>query len=139
MTKRTFFWVAGIFLFLIFGCIALFVISTMGAGSGITLDVEGDAVALVRVEGAILPGRGNNSNPFDVTSGAYSTTIIEHLQQANENDQVKAVVLFVDSPGGSVYASKWTSQCCQLWAACQLPAVIISQRPPMKFGPALIP
>lgn len=105
MTKRTFFWVAGIFLFLIFGCIALFVISTMGAGSGITLDVEGDAVALVRVEGAILPGRGNNSNPFDVTSGAYSTTIIEHLQQANENDQVKAVVLFVDSPGGSVYAS----------------------------------
>jgi len=104
MSKRTIFWVAGIFLFLIFGCIALFVVGNM-TGDMTTTIVEGDAVALVRVEGTILPGRGDNSNPFAVESGAYSTNIIEHLQRANENDQVKAVVLYVDSPGGSVYAS----------------------------------
>jgi len=98
MSKRTIFWVMiAMFLFLVFGCVSLFFLgSTMDNGSTITVDVEGDAVALIRVEGTILPGRGDNSNPFGVAGGAYSTTIIDHLQRANENEQVKSVVLFVD-------------------------------------------
>ena len=66
----------------------------------------GDAVAIVRVEGTITGGNpptdlfGNES-----TSGAYSNRIIRQLKEANEDTSVKAVVLYVDSPGGGVVAS----------------------------------
>jgi protease-4 len=66
----------------------------------------GDAVAIVRVEGVILPGEAPPPNPFSGDSGgAFSQQVIDHLKKANKNDSVKAVVLFVDSPGGSVFAS----------------------------------
>jgi len=66
-----------------------------------------DAVALVRVEGAIVPGEAPPPNPFLAGSGgmAYSETIVDYLKRANEDETIKAVVLFVDSPGGSVFAS----------------------------------
>jgi protease-4 len=66
-----------------------------------------DAVALVRVEGTIVPGEAPPPNPFLTGSGgmAYSETIVEYLKRANEDETIKAVVLFVDSPGGSVFAS----------------------------------
>jgi len=66
----------------------------------------GDAVAIVRVEGIILPGEAPPPNPFgSADAAAYSQRVIDHLQRANQDDSVKAVILFVDSPGGSVFAS----------------------------------
>ncbi|MEM7539791.1 MAG: signal peptide peptidase SppA [Chloroflexota bacterium] len=112
MKRSTFFWIGGIFLFMLFGCVGLFVlVSMMGSmtigGSSISEfePVEGDAVALIRIEGTILPGEGGTPNPFNPTVGAFSQSIIDHLQRANEDEQVKAIVLVVDTPGGSVYAS----------------------------------
>ena len=106
MSKRTLLWIGGIFFLGLFGCGLLFAAVAVIAGFGnVETRVTGDAVALVRVEGVILPGEGGGSNPFNGTSSAFSTTVVDHLKQANANDQVKAVVLVVDSPGGSVYAS----------------------------------
>lgn len=67
----------------------------------------GEGVGLVRVEGIILPGEAPPPNPFAPAdnSVAYSQTVIDHLKQANEDSDAKIVVMFVDSPGGSVYAS----------------------------------
>ncbi|MDM8519462.1 signal peptide peptidase SppA [Anaerolineales bacterium HSG6] len=66
----------------------------------------GDAVAIVRVEGVIVSGDAPPSSPFGGTDNmAYSQTIIKQLQTADEDEDVKAVILYVDSPGGSVYAS----------------------------------
>lgn len=103
MSRKTFFWIGGIGLILLFGCGALFVF--VGSVGNIEPTVTGDAVALVRIEGVILPGEGDDVNPLAVSGGAYSTSIIDYLKQANTNDQIKAIVLVVDSPGGSVYAS----------------------------------
>ena len=103
MGKRTLLWIGGICLLGLFGCGALFFVVAMFGNVETT--VTGDAVALVRVEGVILPGEGGGSNPFNSVTGAFSTKIVDQLKQANANDQVKAVVLVVDSPGGSVYAS----------------------------------
>lgn len=64
-----------------------------------------DAVAVVYVEGAILPG-SPDASPFGMSSGAYSTPIRKALDEAAADDSVKAVVLRVDSPGGSVVASE---------------------------------
>lgn len=63
------------------------------------------SVALVFAEGAIQTGSGEMS-PFGPESGAFSTTIRKALDKAREDDSVKAVVLRVDSPGGSALASE---------------------------------
>lgn len=63
----------------------------------------GDAVAVVRVEGAIVSG-GEPVSPF-ASDDAYSHRVVRHLEQAEADPRVKAVVLRVDSPGGGVVAS----------------------------------
>lgn len=63
------------------------------------------SVAIVYVEGMILPGSAEPS-PFGGSSGAYSTTIRKALDKAASDDSVKAVVMRVDSPGGSALASE---------------------------------
>ncbi|MEK7730965.1 MAG: S49 family peptidase, partial [Planctomycetota bacterium] len=63
------------------------------------------SVAIVYVEGMILPGSAEPS-PFGGSSGAFSTTLRKALDKAAGDDSVKAVVLRVDSPGGSALASE---------------------------------
>ena len=63
------------------------------------------SVAIVYVEGEILPG-SPQASPFGTASGAFSTPIRKALDTAAKDDSVKAVVLRVDSPGGSAFASE---------------------------------
>ncbi len=66
-----------------------------------------DSVAIVYVEGMILPGSGEPSGIPLLTGGmAYSTPIAKALDEAAADDSIKAVVLRVDSPGGSAVASE---------------------------------
>jgi protease-4 len=64
------------------------------------------AVGIVYVNGPIMVG-GRQSSPLDVSgAGAFSTPIRKALDDAARDDSVKAVVLRVDSPGGSAVASE---------------------------------
>jgi len=80
------------------GIAVLVSLATTGGRMGL-----GEAVAIVRVEGVILSGSPSVS-PFG-DGGAYSDQIVEHLEQAQKDSSVKAIVLRVNSPGGSVVAS----------------------------------
>ena len=104
--NRTWVWVIALSIVMVVLCaglLGLAVWSTTLEGGGAAF---GDAVAVVRIEGTILPGEAPPANPFSgSTGGAFSQRVIDHLQKANEDDAVKAVVLYVDSPGGSVFAS----------------------------------
>ena len=62
-------------------------------------------IGIVYVEGPIVTGKGD-SNPFGGNIAAFSTDIQQALEKAAEDDSIKAVVLRVDSPGGSVTASE---------------------------------
>lgn len=64
-----------------------------------------DAVGVIYVTGAILPG---HSQPtlFGMVDGAYSGDIRKALDTAANDASVKAVVMRVDSPGGSAEASE---------------------------------
>ena len=64
------------------------------------------SVAIIYVEGMIQTGQGESSPFGGPASGAYSTTIRKALDKAAGDDSVKAVVLRVDSPGGSALASE---------------------------------
>jgi protease-4 len=63
------------------------------------------AVGVVYVDGPILTG-SEQPNPFGPSGYAYSTTIRKALDKAARDDSIKAVVLRVDSPGGSALASE---------------------------------
>jgi protease IV len=63
-----------------------------------------DAVAVVTVAGAIQQGRSRRS-PLSPEVGAGSDTVAAALRAAGRADDVKAVLLRVDSPGGSYVAS----------------------------------
>ncbi|MBN1514409.1 MAG: signal peptide peptidase SppA [Phycisphaerae bacterium] len=65
----------------------------------------GTAVAVVYVEGTIMTG-SEQPSPFGGSAGAFSSTIRRALDKAEEDPSIKAVVLRVDSPGGSALASE---------------------------------
>ena len=64
-----------------------------------------DAIGIVYVEGAIALG-SDQASPFGGSAGAMSTTVRKALEKAANDDSVKAVVLRVNSPGGSATASE---------------------------------
>lgn len=74
-------------------------IGLLGSG-GVSSSGSGNAVAIVRVEGAIT-----SSDSSEFTGAATSGVVIADLEAAAEDDSVKAVVLRVDSPGGTVTGS----------------------------------
>lgn len=109
MKRKTWYWILGLTLLGLVVCgvfVGLGVMVSESFGGGSDGLAFGDAVALVRVEGVIVPGDAPPASPFSTDGGAaYSQQVVDHLQQANDNADVKAVVLVVDSPGGSVFAS----------------------------------
>jgi protease-4 len=72
--------------------------STVPALPGAGLLGSGNKVAILYVEGAIMDGKGGEE-----TTGA--DTLIGQLREVRRDDSVKAVVLRVNSPGGSATAS----------------------------------
>src|SRR6202048_3346659 len=62
-------------------------------------------IAVVTVAGPIVSGRGGSRLPFG-SSNAGGDTIAAGLREAASHDSVSAIVLRVDSPGGSVTASE---------------------------------
>jgi len=76
--------------------------SIMGEGDRKRDDGE-SKVAIVYCVGPIMTGE-SESSPFG-GSVMGSTTIVEALKEAAKDDDVKAIVMRVDSPGGSALAS----------------------------------
>jgi len=62
----------------------------------------GERVGVIRVEGLIMSG-GRGSPLFGIPPG--SRTIMAHLRDAKRDNDTKAVVLYINSPGGSAAAS----------------------------------
>ncbi len=77
---------------------------------------EQDQIAMVVAKGTILNGR----QPAGTIGGDSTASL---LRKARLNDQVKAVVLRVDSPGGSAFASEVIRQEIELIKAAGKPVV----------------
>jgi protease-4 len=111
MKRKTWYWIIGLSLLglaICGGFIGLGVWAANQFDTGRKLNLGfGEGIAIIRVEGVIVPGEAPPPNPFGISSSgvAYSQTIIDHMDSANEDEDVKAIILAVDSPGGSVFAS----------------------------------
>jgi protease-4 len=66
------------------------------SGSGVRDITDGDGVALIHIDSAIAGTGSGNVTPED---------ILDQLKQAEDDDSVKAVLLRIDSPGGTASAS----------------------------------
>jgi len=75
----------------------------MMGGSAASSDGKGKKIAIVYAVGPINTGKSASDMFGDQSMG--STTIIEALREANADKQVAAIVLRIDSPGGSALAS----------------------------------
>ncbi len=64
---------------------------------------NGEKVAVIYASGGISSGKSNSSPLGGQTVG--SDTIVQALTEATEDNSIKAIVLRVDSPGGSALAS----------------------------------
>jgi protease IV len=78
---------------------------------------EGDAVAVIVAEGEIVDGQGGAGSV-----GGRSTA--ELIRQARDDERVKALVLRVDSPGGSVIGSELIRRELQMTRASGKPVVV---------------
>jgi protease-4 len=65
---------------------------------------EGERIALIFASGPIGGGQSNDGSAFSDQS-AGSDTVVKALNEARDDKDVKAIVLRVDSPGGTSYAS----------------------------------
>ncbi|MGQ2934462.1 MAG: signal peptide peptidase SppA [Sphingopyxis sp.] len=81
------------------------------------LKTKGSAIAVVPVVGEIVDGEA----PTGTAGGA---TIAQHILDAASNSSTKAIVLRVDSPGGSVLASEEIRQALLAAKAKKLPVVV---------------
>ena len=76
----------------------------------------GDRIAVIVADGSILMGDQPRGSVGSVSTGAL-------IRRARENDDVKAIVLRVDSPGGSAFASEVIRQELELAQTAGKPVV----------------
>ena len=75
-----------------------------GAGGMRGLQVGGERVALIRVDGVIVAGQGGYS-PFG-GAATGSDEVAQQIERALDDDEVKAILMRVNSPGGSAAGSQ---------------------------------
>jgi protease-4 len=66
---------------------------------------SGDVVALVRATGTIVSGSGSSGGLLDDDSMATAEDVVDALDAASRAKDVKAIVLRIDSPGGTYPAA----------------------------------
>jgi protease-4 len=107
MNRRKWVWIgvalgALLCLLLPLTCVGIWTLSVSGGTS--TGRIWEDAVAVVRIEGLIVSGREPDW-ALTTSDSAYSESIIQRLERAGEDPSVKAIVLRINSPGGSIVAT----------------------------------
>ena len=67
---------------------------------------DNQQIAIINGVGAIRSGKSGSSNPFDQgTMEIASSSMASDIKKAKEDNNIKAIILRIDSPGGSVIAS----------------------------------
>ena len=84
---------------------------------------SGPVIAVVGAEGAIMTGRGDG-NPFAASSDIRSDDVAADLRAAAEDDDVRAIVFRISSPGGSDTASEQILSAVRAARAAGKPVVV---------------
>ena len=99
--KKVLIAVAGFGIIAVAGLAALVYFALNGSGSG---PAFGDCVAVVHIDGTIATTQ--SSSLFGSSGGAASEDLVPLIAQVRKDSKYKALLLKIDSPGGSAVASK---------------------------------
>ncbi len=77
----------------------------MSGGAKTTRVSKNPKIAVIYAVGSINSGKSGDGNPLFGSESVGSDTIVAAIRQAEKDETVKAIVLRVDSPGGSALAS----------------------------------
>ena len=69
-----------------------------------------DRVAVINISGTIMSGMEAQDSPWQQSAGVTSGSIMRQLREAGEDKSVKAVLLNIDSGGGSATAAEEVSR-----------------------------
>ncbi len=95
-----------------------------GAFGSIARARAGDTIALIYAEGTIVRGYQQIS-PFGSSGGmVYSADMLRTLELVTDNYDISAVVLRIDSPGGSAVASEEILRGVELVRGAGIPVVV---------------
>ena len=82
--------------------LAILFLASLGASKLLSIEI-GNKIAIVKIQGAI--SSDSMKIPFQ-TSIATSSKIVEYLEAAEKSKAIKGIILEINSPGGTVLASK---------------------------------
>jgi len=101
-SRKALWWTLGIVggVLLLFGCCAIASLVVFSSGDG--LPVSGDSVAVIYIDGEI-----SGVSPGGLSGGGVTPEgVISQLKRAEDDPAVKAIILRIDSPGGTASASE---------------------------------
>jgi protease-4 len=84
----------------------------------------GGSIAVIEAEGDIITGKDQGSNPFTGSSTIYSDDLSDAIYDAIKAKDVKAIVLRLNSPGGSDTASEQIVSAIRAAKAAGKPVVV---------------
>jgi protease-4 len=84
----------------------------------------GDTIAVIEAEGPIQTGKDQGSNPFTGGGSIYSDELSDAILKAAKTNSVKAIVLRLNSPGGSDTASEQILDAIRVAKSKKKPVVV---------------
>ena len=102
MGQPPFRWGYAIFVLLMLGLLGFITVGVLSLFAGVDVESLGGNVALIPIEG-IIAGT-DDSGFFETTTNSLDT--VELIEKAGKNPGIKAIILEINSPGGSAVASE---------------------------------
>lgn len=101
--KPTFRWGYAIFVLLLLSILGFIAVGIISLFVGVDVESLSGNVALIPIEGVIV---GTDDSEFLFESVTASPDTIELIEKADKNPNIKAIILEINSPGGSAVASE---------------------------------
>ena len=96
-------WGYAIFVLLLLSILSFIAVGIISLFIGVDIESLSGNVALIPIEGVIL---GTKDSEFIFETATSSPETIEFIEKADKNPNIKAIILEINSPGGSAVASE---------------------------------
>src|SRR3989344_9586695 len=101
--ESNFKWGYAIFVLFLLSILGFLSVGIISLFAGVDVESLSGNVALIPIEGVIV---GSDDADFLFESVTSSTDAVELIEKANKNPNIKAIILEINSPGGSAVASE---------------------------------
>ena len=101
--QQNFRWGYAIFVLLLLGMLGFIAVGMLSLFAGIDVESLSGNVALIQIHG-VITGSEDSESFFETTTSSLDA--VELIEKADENPSIKAIILEINSPGGSAVASE---------------------------------